>query len=180
MNWYKRIPPVQTSFFRDQPHGRCSFNFQLCHFHLPGFRKTGKLKCIDLNFTKSGTRTCLAQMFEARIPKLDFWRTRFRFLEWLNGSGLRWEEKNMFQSQPNRHIPSRSKKFCNCGAKMWRFSGKMWQKTSQVKKKIVCESVTFFPEMWQMWRVTFFVTEKSDECKVTQPNLRREAEEKSA
>jgi len=25
----------------------------------------------------------------AGIPKLDFWRTRFRFLEWLNGSGLR-------------------------------------------------------------------------------------------
>jgi len=27
---------------------------------------------------------------EAGIPKLDFWRTRFRFLAWLNGSGLRW------------------------------------------------------------------------------------------
>jgi len=27
---------------------------------------------------------------EAGIPKLDFRRTRFPFLEWLNGSGLRW------------------------------------------------------------------------------------------
>jgi len=46
----------------------------------------------------------------------------------------------------------------------------------------VCESVTFFPEMWQMWqmwRVTFFVTEKSDKCDVTHSNLRREAGKKS-
>jgi len=36
-----------------------------------------------------------------------------------------------------------------------------------VKKNIfVCESVTFFPEMWQMWRVALFVTEKSDKCDV--------------
>ena len=44
----------------------------------------------------------------------------------------------MFQSQPNRHIFSRSKKFCTGGAKMWRFSGRMWQKTSQVNKKNSC------------------------------------------
>jgi len=69
--------------------------------------------------------------------------------------------------------------FCTGGAKMWRFSGRMWQKTSQVKKIIfLCESVAFFPEMWQMWRVTFFVTEKSDKCDVTLPNLRREAGKK--
>jgi len=74
----------------------------------------------------------------------------------------------MFQSQPNRHIPSRSIFFCTRRAKMWLFSGRMWQKTSQVKKNtFVCESVTLFPEMWQMWRVTFFVTRKSDKCDVT-------------
>jgi len=72
-------------------------------------------------------------------------------------TNLSRKEKKTFQSQPNRHISSRSKIFCTGGAKMWRFSGRMWQKTSQVKKHIfVCESVTFFPEMWQMWRVTFF------------------------
>jgi len=80
-------------------------------------------------------------------------------------------EKNilkMLQSQPNRHISSRSNFFCTGGAKMWRFLGRMWQKMSPVKKHIfVCESVTFFPEMWQMWRVTFFVTEKRDKCDVT-------------
>jgi len=70
--------------------------------------------------------------------------------------------------------------FCTGEAKMWRFSGSMWQKMSQVKKSIfVCESVTFFSEMWQIWRVTFFVTEKSDKCDVTHPNLRREAQKKS-
>jgi len=38
----------------------------------------------------------------------------------------------------------------------------------------MCESITFFPEMGQMWRVTFFVTEKSDKCDATHPNLWRE------
>jgi len=67
----------------------------------------------------------------------------------------------MFRSQQNRHISSRSKKFYTCGAKMWHFSGRMWQKTFQVKKNIfVYESVTFFPEMWQMWRVTFLCHRK--------------------
>ena len=67
----------------------------------------------------------------------------------------------MFQSQPNRHISFRSKKFCTGGAKMWHFLGRMWQKTSQVKKHIfVRKSVTFFPDMWQMWRVTFFCHQK--------------------
>jgi len=79
------------------------------------------------------------------------------------------EEKCIFQSKPNRHISSRSKKFCTGGAKMWLFLGRMWQKTSQVQKDIfVCESVTFFPVVWQMWRVTFFVTEKCDKSDVTQ------------
>jgi len=40
----------------------------------------------------------------------------------------------------------------------------------------VCESVTFFPEMWH---VTFSVTENSDKCDVTHPNLRREDGKKS-
>jgi len=31
---------------------------------------------------------------------------------------LRQEEKNMFQSQPNRHIYSRKKKICTGGAKI--------------------------------------------------------------
>ena len=44
----------------------------------------------------------------------------------------------MFQSQPNRHIFSRSNNFCTGGAKIWRFSGSMWQKTSQVKKIFSC------------------------------------------
>ena len=62
------------------------------------------------------------------------------------------------QREGQRHISSRSKKICTGGAKMWRYSGRMWQKTSQVKKNIcVCESVTFFPEMW---RVTFFCNRK--------------------
>ena len=78
------------------------------------------------------------------------------------------------------HISSRSNFFRTGGAKMWRFSERMWQKTSQVTKNIfMCESVTFFPEMWQMWCVTFFVTEKSDKSDVTHPNLRREAGKKS-
>jgi len=56
------------------------------------------------------------------------------------------------------------------------FFRRMWLKTLQVKKDIfVCESVTFFPEMWQMWRVTLFVTETSDK----HPNLRREPGNKS-
>jgi len=41
------------------------------------------------------------------------------------------------------------------------------------KNHFVCESVTFFPEMWKMWRVTFFVTEKSDKCDVTRRNVGR-------
>jgi len=58
---------------------------------------------------------------------------------------LRREEKCIFQSKLNRHISSHSKKFCTGDAKMWRFPGRMWQKTSQVSKKnFVCESVTFF------------------------------------
>ena len=55
----------------------------------------------------------------------------------------------------------RSKKVCTGGAKMGRFLGRMWQKTSQVKNNIlVCESVTFVPEVCQIQRVTFFVTKK--------------------
>jgi len=76
------------------------------------------------------------------------------------------EEKIMFQSQPNRHISSRSKKFCTSGAKMWRFSGRMWQKTSQVKiiyfrvreRHILPRNVTTVTrhifchrKKWQMW-----------------------------
>ena len=83
-------------------------------------------------------------------------------------------------------VPAESSHFFPCKKVLYRrgqnvtFSGSMWQKTSQVKKNIfVCESVTFFPEMWQMWRVTFFVTEKSDKCDVTHANLRREAGKKS-
>ena len=34
------------------------------------------------------------------------------------------------------------------------------KKRQKLKKKFVRESVTFFPERWQMWRDTFFVTEK--------------------
>ena len=81
-------------------------------------------------------------------------------------TNLRWEEKNMFQSQPNRHISSRSQKFCTGGAKMWRFSERMWQKTSQVRKKIrvwerhilprnvtnVTHHIFCHRKKWQMWR----------------------------
>ena len=35
----------------------------------------------------------------------------------------------------------------------------------------MCESITFFPEMWQ---ITFFVTKKSDKCDFTHSNLRRQ------
>jgi len=75
----------------------------------------------------------------------------------------------MFQSQPNRHISSHSKKICTGGAEMCRCSGRMWQKTSQDEKKnFVCESVErhILPrnvtnvtrhifchrKKWQMWR----------------------------
>ena len=72
----------------------------------------------------------------------------------------------MFQSQLNRHISSSFKKFCTGGAKMWRFSGRMWSKTSQVKKQICMRERHILPrkatnvtrhivchwKKWQMWR----------------------------
>jgi len=72
----------------------------------------------------------------------------------------------MFQSQPNRHISSRSTFFCTGGAKMWRFSGRMRPKTSLVKKKIhvqerhillrnvtnVARHIFGHRKKWQMWR----------------------------
>ena len=96
MNWYKRIPPAQNSFFWDRPHGRCSFNFRFCHFHLPGLERysyllgTWKLKCIDRNLIKSGTRTCLVQTIKWNLefPKVGFQRNISNFAEWLNGSSL--------------------------------------------------------------------------------------------
>jgi len=50
---------------------------------------TGKLKCIDRNFTNSGTRTCLVQMikWKQEFPNLISGEQDW-FLELLNGSGL--------------------------------------------------------------------------------------------
>jgi len=44
----------------------------------------------------------------------------------------------MYQSKSNRHISSRSKRFVPAGPKCDVFLGRMWQKTSKVKKKNSC------------------------------------------
>jgi len=65
-----------------------TFGFAIFIFQVPEryayLSGTAKLKCIDWNFTKSGTRRNMPgtnDEMEAGIPKLDFQRTRFRFLE---------------------------------------------------------------------------------------------------
>jgi len=75
---------------------------------------------------------------------------------------------------PNWKFLPVQKSFVPAGPKCDVFWEGCDQKRHQLKKKIVCESVTSFPEMWQVWRVTFLVTEKVDKCDVTHPNLRRE------
>ena len=60
-------------------------------------------------------------------PRLIF----VTYLEAWSGKAI-WAKTDP-QSHPNPHISSRSKKNCTGGAKMWRFSGRMWQKMSQVK-----------------------------------------------
>jgi len=64
VNWYKRIPPVQTSFFEDQPHGRCSFNFWFGHFHLPGSQKI----CISFVYWK--VEMYWSELHEVRDPNM--------------------------------------------------------------------------------------------------------------
>ena len=77
VNWYKRIPPVQTSFtnlveLRSTP--RYVF-LQLSVWLIStsknpkdmisfGYMSTKKLTCTEQNLTKSGTRTCLVQMIK--------------------------------------------------------------------------------------------------------------------
>jgi len=86
-----------------------------------------------------------------------------------------WHSKRKACFSPSRIITCLplQKSFAPAGSKCDVFLRRMWQKTSQDQTNIfVCESVTFFPEMWRMWRVAFFVTGKSDKCDVTLPNLR--------
>jgi len=97
------MTPVQTSFFWDRPHGRCSFNFRFCHFHLPGSRKIwisfGNRKVEkyrpELDQVRDTNMPGTNDQMEVGIPKVCFTRKIFRFPEWLNGSGLRilltWE-----------------------------------------------------------------------------------------
>jgi len=65
VNWYKRMLPVQTSFFWDRPHGWCSFNFWFCQFHLPGSRKI----CISFGNRKvEKNRQELDQVRDPNMP----------------------------------------------------------------------------------------------------------------
>jgi len=81
-------------------------------------------------------------------------------------TNLRREEKNMVQSQPNRHISPCLNKICTGWAKKWRVSGRKWQKASPVKKYFCVRERHFLPRKvtkvtcgifcqrnrWQKWR----------------------------
>jgi len=71
---------------------------------------------------------------EAGIPKLDFRRTRFRFLEWLNGSGLmrtQVRSEPIFRSHGLRSFHNRngvpSVYFSGPWRKFWKFNPKWWK-----------------------------------------------------
>jgi len=107
-------------------------------------------------------------------PGGSLWELEWEFRVGLRQDGLPasrfrdkwqiWNGKRNFQSLPNRHICSRSKMFCTGGAKRWRFSGRMWQKTSQVKKTFSCARASHSSQKcdkchifchrkkWQLWR----------------------------
>jgi len=96
VNWYKKIPPVQTLLCWDRPHGRCSFNLWFCQFQLLGAPKIcisfGNLEFemywLDTHKVRALNMPGTNDQMEARIRKL-YLTKRFRFLELLNGSGLR-------------------------------------------------------------------------------------------
>jgi len=76
---------------------------------------------------------------------------------------------------PNRHISSRSKKFCTGVAKKWRFPERKWH---QFRKKNLCARASLSSEKCDQSDASHFVTENSDQNDVTHPNLRREAGKK--
>jgi len=92
-----------------------------------------------------------------------------------------WDGKRKTCFSPSRIVTFLpvQKSFVQAGPKCDVFREGCDKKRHKLKQNIfVCESVTFFPEMWQMW-LHFCVTEKSDKCDVTPPNLRREGGKKS-
>ena len=87
-------------------------------------------------------------------------RVQPHFVPWHNSWGNR--------PFPNRHISSRSKKFCTGGVKMWRFSGRMWQKTSQVAKIFSCARASHSSQKCDKCDASHFLSPKK-ETNVTSP-----------
>ena len=89
-----------------------------------------------------------------------------------------WDWKRKTSFSPSRIVTFLpvQKSFVQAGPKCDVFREECNKKGHQLKKKNCAKKLC--PEMWQMWCVTFLVTQKSDKCHVTHPNLRREPGEK--